>query len=214
MIKLVGDVRPAGIRGVALSGGVDSMALLSFLRNKRPRAVSAFFFDHDTQASREARAFVTDYCLDEGIPLNIGKLTGSKPARDSWEEFWRENRYAWLQAQAKEDDILIATAHHLNDVAETYVWGMTHGHPRFIHYRKPLNGKDSNIIRPLLLTPKSELYRWCSTHQTPYLEDESNTDTRFTRNRIRHNILPEILKVNPGFLKIVERAWKDFFSYP
>ena len=213
MIKLIGDIRPHQITGVALSGGVDSMALLSFLRNKRPKAVTAYFYDHGTKASRIARQFVTDYCHKEGIDLNIGILDAEKPKRDSWEEFWRDQRYDWLFEQACIlNERFIATAHHLNDVAETYVWGMAHGNPRFIHYRKP-GYFDSPIIRPLLLTPKSELEAWCKRHSVPYIQDESNSNVSFTRNRIRHNIVPEMLQVNPGFLKSVEKAWRNFFNY-
>jgi tRNA(Ile)-lysidine synthase len=212
MIKLVGHVRPANIKGVALSGGVDSMALLSFLRNHRPRDVVAYFFDHDTAASKEAREFVINYCLSNDITLDVGKLSGKKPTEESWEEFWRNQRYEWLHSKVEESGRYIATAHHLNDVAETYIWSMAHGHPRFIHYQQPWRDKKSKIIRPFLLAPKSELYNWCERHQVPFIEDVSNNDVRFTRNRIRHNIYPEILKINPGFLKTVEKSWKDFYE--
>jgi len=207
MIKLCGHIRPSDIKGVALSGGVDSMALLSFLRNeKRPRWIKAFFFDHGTETSQKAREFVTDYCAarpgETGIDLEIGKLHGAKPADESWEEFWRNKRYGWLHKQP----FIIATAHHLNDVAETYIWGTAHGHPRFIYYQKPNEAESRwNIVRPLLLTPKQELYDWCERHQVPYIEDSSNTDLRFTRNRIRHKIMPQMLQINPGFLKVVSR---------
>jgi tRNA(Ile)-lysidine synthase len=203
MIKLCGHIRPSDIKGVALSGGVDSMALLSFLRNEqRPRWIKAFFFDHGTETSEKAHEFVAGYCALKGIDLEVGRLRKSKPKKDSWEEFWRKERYKWLHSQP----FIIATAHHLNDVAETYLWSMAHGHPRFIHYQKPFDEQETqNIVRPLLLTPKSELVSWCERHQVPYIEDHSNEDLRFTRNRIRHNIMPEMLKVNPGFLKIVAR---------
>lgn len=210
MIKLIGDIKPHQIKGVALSGGVDSMALLSFLRNKHPKAITALFFDHGTENSKLARDFITDYCHQEGINLNIGILRDKKPKRDSWEEFWREKRYHWLYSQAAELGHYIATAHHLNDVAETYIWGMAHGNPRYIHYYKP--GCPNNlIVRPLLMTPKTELENWCKRHMVPWIEDKSNKDVKITRNRIRHNILPEMLEVNPGFLKTVEKVWRDFF---
>lgn len=198
-----GAIAPNDIKGVALSGGVDSMTLLSFLRNeKRPRCIKAFFFDHCTQTSREAREFVSDYCNEKDIPLTIGRVTGSKPNRDSWEEYWRNQRYGWLHQQ----EFIIATAHHLNDVAETYIWGMAHGQPRIIRYRKPKpNETDTLIVRPLLLTPKAELYDWCHRHNVPYLEDQTNEDTKYVRNRIRQNIMPEMLQVNPGFLKVMAR---------
>jgi len=183
------------------------MALLSFLGNNR-NDLTAYFFDHGTKTSRDAMAFVSDYCEKKSIALKVGVLQIEKPSRDSWEEFWRTQRYAWLHSQ----NDLIATGHHLNDLAETYIWGTAHGHPRYIHYQQPVKGGLSNIIRPMLLTPKKELYSWCERHAVPFIEDASNEDTRFTRNRIRRNILPEMLKVNPGFLKVVERSWKDYMK--
>jgi len=206
-----GAIAPHDIKGVALSGGVDSMALLSFLRNEQhPRWIKAFFFDHGTETSRKALEFVSDYCGSKEIPLAVGKIQDSKPKKDSWEEYWRDQRYGWLHQQ----EFIIATAHHLNDVAETYIWGMAHGHPRIIRYRKPKSKEnDALIVRPLLLTPKDELYNWCHHHNVPYLEDETNQDVKYVRNRIRNNIMPQMLQVNPGFLKVmarkVEQKYKD-----
>lgn len=197
-----GAVAPRDIEGIALSGGVDSMALISFLRNgKRPCTIKAFFFDHDTKTSLLAKQFVGNYCNEKGIELVVGKIQGTKPAKESWEEYWRNQRYSWLHSQNQ----IIATAHHLNDVAETYIWSIANGHPRIIRYRKPERGRQSRIIRPLLLTPKKELYDWCRRHEVPYIEDTSNTDLKFTRNRIRHEIMPRMLQVNPGFLKVMAR---------
>jgi tRNA(Ile)-lysidine synthase len=203
-----GAIAPHDIKGIALSGGVDSMALLSFLRNEQhPRWIKAFFFDHETQTSSDARKFVTDYCSERNIDLAVGKIQGSKPSEESWEEHWRNQRYGWLHTQ----DQIIATAHHLNDVAETYIWGMAHGHPRIIHYRKPMKEGQQLIVRPLLLTPKQELYDWCHRHDVPYIEDKSNKDLKFTRNRIRQKVMPQMLQVNPGFLKVMARkVQKDY----
>jgi tRNA(Ile)-lysidine synthase len=205
-----GAIAPRDIKGIALSGGVDSMALLSFLRNEqRPRWIEAFFFDHSTQASQEALNFVTAYCGEKNISLTTGKIRGAKPAEESWEEYWRNQRYGWLHKQKR----IIATAHHLNDVAETYIWGMAHGHPRIIHYRKPTKEGNGLIVRPLLLTPKQELYDWCHRHNVPYIEDKSNKDLKFTRNRIRHEIMPQMLRVNPGFLKVMARKVQKEYEH-
>jgi len=207
--KTLGAIAPHDIKGVALSGGVDSMALLSFLRNEqRPRWIKAFFFDHGTETSQEAREFVSDYCGEKEIGLAIGGIQGAKPKGDSWEEYWRNQRYGWLHKQ----NLIIATAHHLNDVAETYIWSIAHGHPRIIHYRKPMAEGDRLIVRPFLLTPKQELYDWCHRHDVPYIEDKSNKDLKFTRNRIRHEIMPQMLQVNPGFLKVMARKVQETYQ--
>lgn len=198
MIRIIGPIKP--INAVACSGGVDSMAALHFLRNGKHN-ISAVFFHHGTDASEKAQRFLEGCCADQGIPLIVGRISGSKPPEDSWEAWWREQRYAFLHSLP----LTIATAHHLSDVAETYLWGCLHGHPRFIHYIKPHNDESSNVIRPFLLTKKADLISWCERHNVPWVDDASNSDVRFDRNRIRHNIMPEVEKVNPGFLKVVAR---------
>jgi len=202
MIRLVGPIK--GITAVAVSGGPDSMAALSFIQNANPN-IAAIYFDHKTEHGKEAKTFLQSYCESNNITLVIGELAQTKPKQDSWEEFWRTQRYHFLHSLK---DHLIATAHHLNDVAETYLWGCAHGTFRFIHYRQPSNNK-TNIIRPFLLTPKTKLLAWCHRHSIPYIKDGSNNNLKFTRNRIRHKILPEIEQINPGFLTTITKLVKN-----
>lgn len=190
---------------VACSGGVDSMAALHFLRNGK-HGVAAAFFHHDTETSEAALRFLARYCTDHNIPLITGRICGSKPQKDSWEEWWRKERYAFLHSLKGKT---VATAHHLNDVAETYLWGCIHGQPRFINYTKPHQGTDSNVVRPFLLTRKDQLVAWCRRHDVPWVKDASNDDVSFDRNRIRNNIMPEVERANPGFLRVVERLLKQ-----
>jgi tRNA(Ile)-lysidine synthase len=201
LIKQIGS-----LTAVACSGGVDSMAVLNFIYNANPNIV-AIYFHHGTSHGDEAQKFLTDYCNSKCIKLIIGSPTSlKKPPDESWEEFWRNQRYAFFASL----DHCIATAHHLNDVAETYLWGCIHGKPRFIHYRCPLA---SNVVRPFLLTEKTKLLNWCNRHKVPFIEDESNNDIKYDRNRIRHKILPEVLKVNPGFLKVVRRQLESSLEF-
>ena len=198
MIKLSMDVRD--INAVALSGGVDSMALLSFLERNNPTAI---YFNHGTVHGNEAEEFVKTYCCENSNPLVIGKISRGKAKDESWEEYWRKERYAFLNGLPYR----IATAHHLNDVAEGYLMGMIQsGRPRY-----PRVFLDPNIYRPFLLAPKSELESWCKRKSVPFIQDESNADTRYTRNAVRANIMPEVLKINPGFLRTVRR---DFLRAP
>ena len=60
-------------------------------------------------------------------------------------------------------------------------------------------------VAPLLTTTKAELTHWCERHRVDWSEDKSNADVSSPRNRIRHNILPEVLKVNPGFLTVMRK---------
>lgn len=199
MIRLFGPVKK--ITAVAVSGGPDSMAALTFLGRTHPD-LTAFYFHHGTEHGEIAHAFVKDFCNQKGIRLIIGHLTSEKPDGDSWEEFWRNQRYTFLHSQKNH---LIATAQHLDDVAETYLWSCLHGQARFIHYCQPGPNGPTNIIRPFLLTTKRDLLDWCQRHQIPYLLDPSNEDTSYARNRIRHKLMPEALQINPGLLTVVKK---------
>jgi tRNA(Ile)-lysidine synthase len=61
------------------------------------------------------------------------------------------------------------------------------------------------VIRPFLLNEKSQFYKWCETKRVPFIEDESNNCVDYSRNRIRHNIVPESLLVNPGLKTVVRK---------
>lgn len=190
MISLIGDVK--SFTAVAVSGGIDSMAALSFLRVANPK-IKAFYFHHNTEHGEDAYQFLKK-C---NLPLEVGFLKTEKTEDLSWEEFWRIERYKFLHSFSDEK---IVTAHHLNDVAETYLWSCMHGPARYIHYNQPGPNGLTNIFRPFLKTPKADLASYCQRHLIPFINDPSNLDVHYSRNRIRSNILPEVLKVNPGFL--------------
>jgi tRNA(Ile)-lysidine synthase len=191
MITLLGKL-PRKLT-VAVSGGVDSMALLSFL--KRNHDVTAAFYHHHTQTSKEAYNFLMDYLPKLGIELKVGFLNKEKPTELSWEEFWRNCRYDFFKTLNES----VVTAHTLDDCVETWVWGSLHGQPQIIPYTH------GNVLRPLLTTCKKDLYRWCENNKVSWVEDTSNTDTRYTRNYIRTEMMPYILKVNPGIHKVIKK---------
>jgi len=95
--------------------------------------------------------------------------------------------------------VTIITAHHLDDAVETYLFSSFHGTSKTIPYNR------KKVIRPFLLTRKSEFEAWCANKNVPYWSDASNKDLRFARNRIRHAIMPEVLRVNPGIHKVVAK---------
>lgn len=181
---------------IAVSGGCDSMAALSFLSNSPRRTVEALYFNHSTEYSNLAEEVVERFCGDKNIKLYKGKLTEQKDKRKSPEEFWREQRYKFFN-DFKDKPII--TAHHLDDVVEWYLFSSFNGNAKLINYQR------ENIIRPFLITEKTDLYEWCLKHKVPYLEDQSNKDTKYARNRIRHNIIPEVLKINPGIKKNIKK---------
>lgn len=198
MIRLLGP-GTKHLTAVAVSGGIDSMAALSFLRRANS-SIKAVYFHHGTDHGAEAEAFVRDFCSRNAIPLLTGRISNSKPKNCSAEEYWRQERYTFLNSL----DEKIVTAHHLNDVAESWVMGLIRGgHPKRIHYHLP-----PNVYRPFLLTPRQTLEGWCRRHGVPWIQDPSNMDVDYDRNRIRHRILPEMLAINPGLLRQIARSYE------
>lgn len=182
---------------VAFSGGVDSVAVVDFLLNGK-REVSLAFFHHGTRASDEAEMFVVNFARERNLPLSLGRITaGDAPRGKSQEEHWRNERYAFLESLPGP----IITCHHLDDAIETWIFTSLHGEARLIPYTR---GK---VIRPFLITPKEEFVSWCQRRKIPWIEDESNNDIRYMRNLIRHRIVPEALKVNPGLRKTILKKY-------
>jgi len=191
MIKLLGKL-PRKLY-VACSGGVDSMAALDFLR--RNHEVTAAFFDHGTQSSLRALEFLTKYCSLNDIPLVDGAVMRERRKDESLEEYWRDERYKYFDYL----DGTVVTAHHLDDAVETWIWSSLHGQPKLPQYCR---GK---VLRPFMLNTKQDLLDWCTTKNVPFYTDESNYDTRYTRNYIRHEMMDHVLRVNPGIQKTIKK---------
>jgi len=198
MIHLLGKI-PDDVT-VACSGGPDSMAVLHFLNNGK-RCVRAAYFDHGTEHGEEAEMFVEQYCSNNSIPFICGRVTQMRDSKKSQEEFWRDARYEFFAELVGP----IIMAHHLDDVAEWWVFSSLHGKSKLIPYR------NNGVIRPFLLASKQELLDWVKRNDVPYMNDPSNKDEKYMRNLIRHRIMPHTLKVNPGLHTVLRKKLiKDF----
>jgi tRNA(Ile)-lysidine synthase len=174
------------------------MALLTFLM--RNHAVTPVFFNHGTEESKKAEAFLTKFCDKEQLSLIIGTIGDPTPPKGiSKEEHWRNERYSFFSTL----NDLIVTAHNLNDCVETWIWGCLHGTPQLIPYSR------GNVFRPLLTTEKKDLIAWCVRKEIPWVDDESNNDTSYMRNFIRHEIIPRAYKVNPGLNKVIKKKLEE-----
>ena len=177
---------------VACSGGVDSMAVVDFLRRKHD--VTIAYFNHGTKHGSEAMMFVGKYCSDNNIPVMFGICRTERGIGESPEEYWRRERYDFLRQLGP-----VITCHHLDDCVETYIWSALHGTPKVI----PLTR--NNVLRPFLTTRKRDFINWCSVYDVPFIQDESNDDPKYMRNYIRNEMMPHVLKVNPGIHKLVKK---------
>lgn len=213
MIKLLGPPLPKFVY-VACSGGVDSLAVVDFLQKKH--RVYVIYIDHGTRYSTEAFRTVKDYADTRKIGIYYRLIDAKKPKTKSLEEHWRDERYRifddFTDPRAMsinpEAERKIITCHHLDDAVETYIWSCMHGEGKIIPYHRGYN-----IIRPFLLNRKSEFINWAAKTKLCHYNDPSNLDTSFTRNHIRHNVVPQIEKINPGIYKVVKKKILERYAW-
>ena len=184
---------------IAVSGGADSMAALDFLSKKKD--VIVLHFNHGTSHADEAQNTVRRYCEENMIPLITGDLEEHCPTGFSKEDFWRRERYSFFEEECQE--LPVVTCHHLDDAVETWLFTSCHGDPRLIPSRR------GRYLRPFLTTRKTTLEDWCDRKGVKYVVDPSNIDTSFMRNYIRHELIPKVLRVNPGIHKVVRKKIRN-----
>ena len=196
--------RPPEPIAVAVSGGADSMAALDFLRAHPGREILVLHMNHGTSFADKAQNLVESYCSKYDIPVTVGLLDKEVGPGRSKEDFWRENRYEFFEANRGQRKVV--TCHHLGDAVENWVFTSIHGNPALIpEVRGP-------YIRPFLHTEKSNFLDWCERKGVPFIEDPSNTDTSYMRNYIRHEMMPKVLQVNPGIKKTVRKLMDKQFK--
>ena len=199
MIKLLGKL-PSEIT-ISCSGGPDSMAAVDFLMRSK-RSISLIHFDHGTNHAKDALMLVRKFCKKHDLPLTVKKIEGTPPKGASLEMWWRDQRYDFLHSL----DTPVITVHNLNDVAEWWIFTSLRGNPKLTPYR------NKNVFRPFLLTKKSTLELWCERNCVPFVTDPSNSGDRFSRSLIRKNIVPEALRVHPGFLTTMSNKIKKTYA--
>lgn len=197
----------------AVSGGADSVYLLhrlAAMRTERKLRLYAAHFDHGLRGaeSDRDRRFTQDLCAKLSVPCALGRGDVSAFASENHmgvEEAARELRYRFLEKTADEYRCSqIATAHTANDNAETILMNLCRGAgTRGLAGIPPVRGR---LIRPLLETCRSDIESWLRENGIPWVEDSSNQDDCYTRNRFRHHILPLLLEENPALLDALGRT--------
>lgn len=198
-------VSPGTTVVAAVSGGADSLALLHFLHSHRAQwdiQVVAAHLDHCLrgEASKQDRKLVMDYCAAEGIPLfstacNVQQLA-KKSKEHNIEAAARAARYRFLvQVAAIYSNAVIATAHHLDDQAETILMRLLRGSG--MGGLGGMVAKAGRLVRPFLGVTKEEILAYCERYELSYCTDASNFDTAYLRNKIRLELMPQLKAYNP-----------------
>ena len=183
---------PTGVRiGIAVSGGPDSLALLLLAAAARPGRIEAATVDHALRpGSREEADMVAGVCTHLGIPHAILTAEWEDKPATAIQERARDERYHLLGQWTKDRDLhALATAHHLDDQAETLLMRLVRGSGvRGLAGMRPMAtvpGSDVPLLRPLLGWRRAELEQVCAAAGLEAARDPSNDDERFERIRIR-----------------------------
>ena len=129
MIHITGKI-PKRV-AIAVSGGIDSMAVLDFLRRKHD--ILVLHYNHGTPYAPKAEALVREYCERHSLDLMVGTCQKEMPAGVSHEAWWRDQRYEFFKWAT---DLPIITAHHLDDQVETYLFTALNGKPFLIPHKR------------------------------------------------------------------------------
>ncbi|MDR1101104.1 MAG: tRNA lysidine(34) synthetase TilS [Clostridiales bacterium] len=197
-----------------VSGGADSICMLhklarGELEDWRGCEVVAAHFDHRLRANSGADAlFVRETCDKLGVECRVRSEDVQAYAHEhkiSTETAGRLLRYEFFVEIARENGGIIATAHNANDSAESVIMHLLRGSGRAglcgIRSRE-LAG--TRVVRPIIDMPRAEIEEYCRENSIEYLRDETNDDTQFFRNKVRHEIMP-IIYENAG-LEALGRA--------
>lgn len=188
---------------VGVSGGSDSMALLSILNSFKEDYGIKLIVAHVNHGLRGESAdrdegFVTDFCKSNGIECHVLKADVAASAKENgmgFEECGRRVRYEFFNSFG--DDIIIATAHNLSDRTETFLFNFARGSS--LRGLCSIPAVRGNIIRPLIECTKEEINSFCKENSIDYVTDETNSDVAYARNRIRHNVVSQLKEINPSF---------------
>ncbi len=200
-----GDMARAGERVLcAVSGGADSVALLAILRDAAGAAgyeLHAAHVHHGIRAeSDEELEFVRGLCERLGVPLHLCRADVPALARlsgEGIESAARRVRYDFFYSTAREHGCsVIALAHHSRDQAETVLMHALRG--ASVSGLCGMRPRVGMLARPLLDVAPEELRKYLAARGLEFREDASNADTRYTRNYVRHVILPACEQAYPG----------------
>lgn len=194
---------------ITISGGIDSV-VLTYLLHKLKFNISLAHCNFKLRGKESFKdaEFVKDLSKKLDIPLFTIEFETLKYAEEnkiSIQMAARDLRYNWFQKISEEQNFdYILTAHHLDDVLETFLINLTRG--------TGLNGLtgipeiNENIVRPLLPFSRNDILIYAAKNKLQWREDKSNSSIKYVRNKIRHKIIPVLKELNPNLLNSFENT--------
>ena len=202
---------------VGFSGGADSSALLHMLCEYGKQCGAKIYAAHINHGIRGSEADRDeDFCrkVCKNLDVEFFSLRADVPAmakeiKESVETAARNLRYSFFDGLMREHNIpILATAHNANDNIETMIFNLARGSSLSgmcgIPPTRPCGA--GLVIRPVLEMTKDEIYEYCKLNGIDFVTDSTNTDTDYTRNKIRTEIIPILTEINSGAIKNVSRV--------
>lgn len=187
---------------LAVSGGVDSVVMTDLFHQAGYNFSLAHVNfhlrgDESDRDERFVRKLAAHYQAQ--IHVNHVDIAGyAKRYRISIQVAARDIRYQWFyELMLRQGYDYVATAHHLDDQVETFLINLARGTGIAGLHGIPV--RQGKIVRPLLFATRKQIEDYASAHRLDFIEDSSNRSLKYTRNRIRHKIIPELEKINPSF---------------
>lgn len=190
---------------VALSGGADSVALLDTLNSMKEKYNLTIYLAHINHGLRGEEAdrdenFCRELSKKYSTEIFVKKADIKSLAKEqkiSEELCGRNVRYSFFEELADKLDAKVATAHTASDNAETLLFNIARG--TSIAGVSGIPPKRGRIIRPLIEVTRTQIEQYCSEHNLDYVTDSTNLTDDYTRNNIRHNVIPLFEQINPRF---------------
>jgi tRNA(Ile)-lysidine synthase len=195
--------------GIAYSGGVQQGGGVG-AAERWPGQVSAIHVHHGLQAAADDFVRVCEAtCARLKLPLQVVRVDGRAAAGDSPEDAARRARYAALSDAARQGgQQSVLLGQHADDQVETLLLALSRGAglPGLAAMPAQFERGGMQFFRPLLAVPGADLRQWLLARQLPFVDDPSNTDERYTRNRIRARLLPALQATFPQFRETFARS--------
>lgn len=202
---------------LSVSGGVDSTVLLDILIKLKFDLVLVNFNHQQRPEALDEAKYLKNLCLKEDIPFEYFLLDIKNDLNFQSEASRQRKEHLILVAKKYNTDVIL-TAHHLNDLAETVLLKLSRG-SNILGYagmQQVYFKYGMFFIKPLLFISKQEIENYAESNKVKYFTDSSNTSLTYTRNKIRHNVIPYLIKDNPAFLnKIIDynKALSNAFNF-
>jgi tRNA(Ile)-lysidine synthase len=198
---------------LAVSGGIDSMILCDlFLKSNFKFAIAHCNFHLRGEESNRDERFVREYAQKNNIKIHVKDFdtySYMKEKGKSMQVSAREMRYSWFNELLKEEGYsYIATGHHIDDSIETFFMNILRG--TGIAGLHGILQKVNLVIHPLLFTGRAEIVNYQKENKLEFVEDSSNATTKYTRNKIRHELIPLVKEIAPNFDKIISKEIERF----